>query len=137
SRGGGGCVFGLFFLRRTLGAVGRKGGRRRGFSRASDGVAGPGGRRGAEPRLDQRYRIQPVRHAAGKIAGDVDALRQAIDPCRLVIGEAVWSQRTPQPLAEQRLPRHDTADHPWRTREAQRGYEPFGWTLELRALGRP
>src|SRR5262249_23533830 len=43
----------------------------------------------------------------------------------------------PQPLAEQRLPRHDTADHPWRAREAQRGYDPFRWTLELRALRHP
>src|SRR5262249_7744559 len=45
-------------------------------------------------------------------------LRQAVDPCRLVIGEAVWSRRTPQRPAKQRLSRHDTADHPLRTREA-------------------
>src|SRR5262249_5938283 len=101
---------------------------------AGNRVARLGRRQRAESRLDKRYRIQPLRHAAGEIVGDVDALRQAIDPCRLVIGETA---RTPQRLTEQRLPAHDTADRPWRTREAQRGYDPFGWTLELRALGRP
>src|SRR5262249_4253563 len=105
--------------------------------RASDGVARLGRRQRAEPRLDKRDRIQPVSDAASEIAGYIDALRQAVDPCRLVLSEAVWSRRTPQRLAKQRLPAHDTADYPWRTREAQRGYDPLGWTLELRALGRP
>src|SRR6516164_9808784 len=104
---------------------------------AGDGVTRLGRRQRAESALHKRHRIQPLRHATSEIVGDVDALRQAVDPCRLVIGEAVRTARTPEPLAKQRLPAHDTADHPWCTREAQRGYDPFGWTLELRALERP
>src|SRR5262249_27851033 len=133
-----GCVGGDHDLPpQELGRHQQQGERLRAAFRASDRVARLGRRQRAEPGLDERDRIQPVSHAFGEIAGYVDALRQTIDPCQLVLGEAVWSRRTPQRLAEQRLPRHDTADRPLRTREAQRGYDPFGWTLELRTLERP
>src|SRR5262249_47343641 len=90
----------------------QQGERLRATFRASDRVARLGRRQRAEPRLDKGDRIQPVSYAAGEIAGYIDALRQAVDPCRLVIGEAVWSRRAPQRLTRERPPPPCTARPP-------------------------
>ena len=56
---------------------------------------------GAERGLEQRLGLGGRRRRARRAVGDVEALRQAVDPGGLLVGIAVRRRRTPQRLAEQ------------------------------------
>src|SRR6202034_2582876 len=65
-----------------------------------------------EALIDQRDRIDAIRHAAGETVGNVKTLRQAIDPGRLIVRETVRPGRAPKRLAHKALPAHESGDHP-------------------------
>ena len=57
----------------------------------------------AERRLGDRLRDRAARPTrCAKCIGDVEPLRQAVEPGRIVVGKALGRRRPPQRLAEQR-----------------------------------
>ncbi len=88
--------------------------------------------------LEHLARIGLRAHAARELIGDVEALRQAVEPGRALVGEPLGSRRPPQRLAQEVVRLHHRVDVGRRdARGAQHPDDPFARTLELGARRLP
>ena len=100
-------------------------------------------RLGRGQRAERRRRPAPadraVADALGELVGDVEPLRQPVEPGRFVVGEALRRRRPPQRLAQQRCAPAACARYraARRRSSAQRRHDPFARPLELGARGVP
>ena len=93
----------------------------------------PGLSRGdrANRRLGDGLRVELLGNSLGKSVGDVEPLRQTIQPGGIVVGKALRRRRPPQRLAQQVQPANNPLDIALLPRCAQSADNPFGRTLDL------